>query len=1259
MHGRFARGWALGALATLMACGGGGGGGDDPSAKGGSDAAPMLEDVGRGGGDGQGGGAGQGGAGQGGGGEGGAGQGSGGAGQGGEGGGAGQGGAGGASVMPVEDCPATCARYAACDRLDRVGGDEGACLDLCEAISTQRQSAWFGCVSRNTCDSLGSCAVPSAPAPDCAAVCARATACGAELAGCADLCAAPDSAAAVEACGAALPAANCSAEDFGTCVLARVAPDCTARCEAQAPCAGGSVAACAQSCLAELAAGDPLSRARLAEEVDCYAARGTDDCQVVVACAQGAARFLDPPPRDDFCQRWSACGWDFDLECLSAYDALVGYGDHYGTLYCFENFLNGCVDLFTAYDTCLNGPQPDPRCAGFCQGVQACGVEFGEGAGCNAACLGDTGRLSPQVDCLAEGTCDALAQCVADNGPQVRCEARCGSQDTCGAAGAGPDCVAECVRTAGQARFDLLTACIVDAGDDCAAVAACRLPGPVACDLYCQRFTDCGYAVGPDCVSGCENVAYANPENTIPIIDCVAASPVCDDWEGTGPAVTACQEEPWRGQACSAFCRQGEVCAAGDLGGTNDCLTACGQGLIGEDAARLDFGRDCLAQAPIYPTCADIDACIPASLDVDCDALCTRAADCGVELIDCGANCAGDPLGRARAFEGERCLAEAAGCEQVARCLAPQAAPPPAAIDQNTFCELWNACGYDFQWEPCDFAYRDLAFTPGAQACMADRMRVGCFDPFGDYTLCIEAGGPSPCDAYCAAQVTCHPEGVDRGTCLNTCRSPQSADDAVRQAPVLACGPAFSCADFDACVAENGVEGQCHAFCDARGACGGVDDAAACFDACVADFPRVRASGWRTCVAAAGADCAAVAACTPPEPPPCRDACARSVACGFDSDLDRCANTCDDAAAADPIAGTLQVGCLLAAQACEGAANSVAACLSDPGAGSALCAAWCRLVDDCDPASARSLEACVLACALGLEPAEALALNAASACLLEQGPDATCRALRPCRVEPPAPDCDALCARAAACGVEAPDCPANCAAEPTALAGCLAESDRLNRRCGGVATCLGYEAPPAPPACSAYCGALSGCDAAQDRFLCERDCAAAEDPAVYLVRATCLNAAGCRAVADCSALDATPSPVCAAPCRTAQACDAFADQAECQSVCTGFIRSRAVPQDYIPRVNRCLADADAANACDAATARECFEQSQGDCASFCEEQITCNWWYVQGQEDLCLNDCESTLDGDPAFAELMLQCSRQWLAGVCNVDEFSICTQGF
>lgn len=1255
MTARLAIACATAALTLLSACGGGGG--DDPSGgKGGSDAAPMLDDLGRGGE--VGGGVGNGGRG----GE--AGQGGQGGdtdpgGRGGQGGGAGEGGAGGAQVTPVEDCPAACARYAACERLDRVGGDEGACLDLCDTVSAQRRASWFSCVSRNTCDSLGSCAVPSAPAPDCAAVCARAAACGAELDRCVDLCAAPDAAAAVQDCGAALPAANCAAEDFATCVLARVAPDCTARCEAQAPCAGGGVAACAQDCLAELAAGDPLARARLAEEVDCYAARGTADCAVVVACAQGSARFLDPPPRDDFCQRWSACGWDFDLECLGAYDALVDYGDHYATLYCFEGFLNGCADLFTAYDTCLAGPQPDPRCAGFCQGVQACGVEFGEGAGCNAACLGDTGRLSPQVDCLGERTCDALSTCVAENAPEARCAARCALQDTCGAAGAGPDCVADCALTSGQPRYDLLTTCILDAGDDCAALTACRLPGPVACDLYCQRLTDCGYAVGPDCTVGCENVAYANPEGTIPIIDCVAAAPVCDDWEGTGPAVTACQDEPWRGQPCSAFCRQGAVCAAGDVGGTNDCLTACGQGLIGEDAARLDFGRDCLSQGALYPTCDDIDACIPASLEVDCDALCTRAADCGVDLPDCAAACAGDALGRARAFEAERCIGNAAACGQVVECLAPEAAPPVEVVDLNTFCALWNGCGYDLQWEPCDWAYGDLSFTPGAQACMADAMRAQCFDPFGDYDRCLGAALPSPCDAYCAAQATCHPEAGERADCLIACRSPQSPDDALRQAPVLACGTAFSCPAFDACVAETGVEGQCHAFCDARGACGAVDDAAACFDACVADFPRVRATGWRTCVAEAGADCAAVSACTPAAPPPCRDACARSVACGYESDLDRCTGACDDAAAADPVAGTLQVGCLLAAQGCEGPQDSVSACLSDPGAGSALCAAWCRLVDDCDPASARPLEACVLACALGLEPAEALALNAASACLLAQGPDATCRALRPCRVEPPAPDCDALCARAAECGFEAPDCAATCAAEPTTLAGCLAESDRLNRRCGGVAACLGYEAPPAPPACAAYCDALAGCDAAQDRFLCERDCAAADDPALYLVRATCLNAAGCRAVADCNALDATPAPVCAAPCRTAQACGAYADQAECQAVCTGYIRSRVVPQDYIPRANQCLADAGAPNACAAEDARACFEQTRTDCVSFCDDQINCNWWYVQGQEDLCLADCQATQDQDPAFAALMFQCTRQWFVGQCDIDNFSACTQGF
>ena len=50
---------------------------------------------------------------------------------------------------------------------------------------------------------------------------------------------------------------------------------------------------------------------------------------------------------------------------------------------------------------------------------------------------------------------------------------------------------------------------------------------------------------------------------------------------GDAPAVSACQDEPWRGQLCSAFCRQGEACEAGDIGGA----VADGKFDLAEDGA--------------------------------------------------------------------------------------------------------------------------------------------------------------------------------------------------------------------------------------------------------------------------------------------------------------------------------------------------------------------------------------------------------------------------------------------------------------------------------------------------------------------------------------------------------------------------------------------------------------------------------------------------------------------------------------------------
>ena len=1263
MTSRFGIRWTWMVSAALWGCGGGGDDGRGGASGDTRDAEPTLADVGAGGhGTGQGGEAGGGGAGHGGG-PGGSGPGGGQAGHGGE---AGHGGSGGSQPPgpPVEDCAQACTRYGECDRLDRVGGDEAACLDLCASVPGGRQSTWFSCLSRSACGALGACAVPQAPPPGCLEVCESASACRVELPGCADLCADAAGEDAVAACGRHVTGGACDADAFTTCLVGRIAPACETRCSAQAPCAGGTPAACARQCLADVASADPLAQARLADELACYARSPEGACDAIAACAAGPARFAEPPTLDTFCRRWSACQWDFDSDCVEAYHGLIAYGDHLATLFCFDGYLDLCTDFYTAYDNCVAMVPPDPRCAGLCAGVEACGLALAGDASCEATCDGASepyghGRVAAQVECVAEGHCAELGDCLAAGSPEGQCEPFCRLADVCGLPQAGADCPAECAALVGRPREDVRRACVVGSGDDCAAAAECALPPPVNCDAYCQRYGDCGYEVLPSCVGDCEAAALANPASAVPLIDCIVASPTCDGWAGDTPSVSACYDEPWRGQACSAFCRQADACPSGGVEGSAECLARCGAGLAGEDALRLDLGRDCINGIEPYPTCEAIDACIPPTLDIDCAAFCDTAAGCGVELGDCERACAEDALGRVRAVRGSLCLADVDACEGVTACLVHNSAPvaPPT---REAFCDLWNGCGYDFDWGPCDWAYDDSeSYRPGAAACMVQRMRQGCGDPFTTFDECTYADGPTPCDDYCDAQSACHPDAGPRADCLDACLRPLSADEALRVAPVQACGTKFSCGAFDACVEHEGPAGQCSRFCDSLGACGLADDGAACAAECDAQFPRARDTAWRVCVDAAPADCEAVAACEPPAPPPCRDACARAFACGLEWDAAACTAGCEDAAVTERVSTTLHVGCVLGASGCIGATDSVEACYLDPAAGSALCLSWCRLVDDCDPDSARTLDACALECALGFTPAEGLRLGAASECLLAAGPDAPCGTLRDCRIEPPAPDCAALCGQSAECGFDAPDCPATCAAAPEILAGCLAESDRLNRRCGGIAACFGYVAPPAPPACVAYCGAVADCDGSPDRFLCERQCAADPEADVWPIRAACLAAAGCREAAACAALDDSLSPVCAAPCRTAQACGAFESQPACEAHCTGFIRSRAVSPDYIPQINQCLAEIGAPGACVAEPARACFQKAQGNCEAFCDDQIACQWWYFPGDEAFCRLDCEDRLQFDPDSQELAMDCTARFMSGQCDIDGFVNCTGGF
>jgi hypothetical protein len=1252
----------------VAACGGEGGeGGDGQGAAGGADAGPRLPLGGAGaaGGSGPVGGGGAGGDTGGGGGVGGMGGAA--PGGGGDGGTAGSGGTGGSGGEapppgPVEDCAAACERYATCDRLDRVGGDVDACLDRCEAVEDADRATWYACVGRSACGALGGCIVPRPPAPGCDALCARLDACGAALPGCAAACEDAEVGPALAACGASL-GAGCDADaldSFWGCAADAAVPACGERCDAQAPCVGGGESACLRACLTEVATGDALTRLRLDGEVACYAATPAGNCDAVVACAEQGGR-APLPGQADFCAAWSNCGWEFEYPCDEIWFQLDAPGGE-PYIACFWDTLSVCGDIYTAFDVCSNPPPvADNRCALFCGGLEVCDLESGSwpGRACEANCraaaadVNAAARLDAVLACTGEATCAALGDCLESASPEAACAAYCASRAACDPS--TPDaCAAECLAQFGRRAVVDMRACVAAAGERCEDVLSCRPPALPDCELYCRRYVDCGYFDDGTCVANCEEVAVVDAEYAIPIIDCVIAAPTCEDWASSGPTVALCGSEPWRGLECSALCRQGAACEAGAPGGEPACLVACGAGPDPTSALRLDQGRACLnALLDLYPTCEQIDGCLPPLAEVDCVALCADASRCGVDFAECETACAEDALGGLVSTRATLCLAGSEACADVERCLS-RASSPVVSPTLDMFCTAWNRCGYEDAYGPCDWGYADLggAGAPGV-ACLYSAMQAACADVWVQIDACNRAPVvDTRCTFYCEAAAACgHADAPN--ACLDDCRAFRAPDDAARFEPIAGCGAERACPAFNACLEARSPAGQCAAFCAARAACEAID-AAACETECEADFARIRATAWRDCVADAGPACDAIEACRPPEPPPCARACARLETCGLERDAEACIARCEDTAVSEFVEVTLAVGCVLSAPACDGP-DGVATCWLRPDEAAPACQAWCRLVDDCDPDAVRDLGACALACATGFEPEEALRFASARDCLTAAGGDATCRALRACLPGPAVPDCEASCGAVDACGIDLPSCAADCAAEPVALAGCVAEALRLRGGCGAVATCVGYEAPPAPPACRTLCAEIAACDPARDAFLCERTCAA--EPAAAPVQAACLAAAGCRGLEACVALDEALAPVCAAPCDDGVACGAFPDAAACNATCTGYLRSRAVPADYVPRVTDCLAALGAPDVCVAADALACFEPGGGDCGTYCDAQIGCGWYFPEDR-DFCLDDCAFSFENDPDYTARSIDCAEQFLAGFCDIEGFFTCADG-
>jgi hypothetical protein len=936
-----------------------------------------------------------------------------------------------AAIAPVESCQDACDRFAACERLGEVFGDEGACLAACERSARGGPpTAFFECLGVEACNLLHLCRLPAPPPLTCDEVCADATACEATLPfDCASTCA--GAAGPVGACGERLYAGRCDVDGFVRCVAGEVFSDCSFRCERATACGVEVPDDCLGACLAEGDAPDPLARLRGEQRNTCVRL-AAQDCARVHACLHPEDAPAPPvADRATFCRLWEACPSGRELPCDLGWQRVSPPEGPWGAAECVVARLeaDGCPDdLFRLIEDCFAaGPvHAGPGCLALCEARDLCGhADAGRQAcvdGCEARLAGGLDAAERQrlaFPCALSASCDGLDACLEAAAPATACADHCTALDACGLA---PEaCAAACEADFTHDRQAAWRACVAAAEGDCGAAAACAPTAPPLCEAQCARFEACNMvAPGPDCLLACDDDHFADADIAERRFACVLTAQTCFAGRGDVHTVDGCRLNPLvGGSECLAWCRAvSDACVPGGARGYEDCLVECGAGFVGGEAVGFAATRDCLAANVVTGECAPLVACVAEPPAPDCASWCGGLVACGLEDDGCAARCAADTLAVTRALQQAGCV-RAAGddCAAVEACVVTVAAPA-APVDPQAFCAAYEGCGLDEALrQPCAAALRFIeAQGPGAARCVFDEMRAAC--PRDPFLVLQRCGGGSPavdeagaCAALCEARAVCDAlDGQTGARCLADCARVFVSDDeaAARLRPLLACADARACGDLAACLARSGPGGVCEGHCAAVAACGLEAEPAACAARCVEAFAHERHVTWRSCVAGAGDDCEAVAACAPPAALPCDAYCERLGECQlFEGNPAACATTCDDAHFAAPAGVAERLVCVLAAPACHGDGHTVEACVllepPPPHPGSA-CVAWCRAVTECDPDAGRDLAACVTACADGFVGEEAAAFDAARACLGEQGSDAACDGLRACVPGAPAED---------------------------------------------------------------------------------------------------------------------------------------------------------------------------------------------------------------------------------------------------------------
>ncbi|MFN3198280.1 MAG: hypothetical protein ACE366_07650 [Bradymonadia bacterium] len=836
----------------------------------------------------------------------------------------------------------------------------------------------------------------------------------------------------------------------------------------------------------------------------------------------------------------------------------------------------------------------------------------------------DAGEVLPDAMMRIDGAIDVDAEPSDASPPDMMmasdafvpveidsCEEACGRFEDCERIardwGSLEACLTACERSSSSGAPEVWFECL--GAEACGTLRFCPLPEPPAltCAEVCEAAEGCGLAD--------------------PIGTCVAT---CEGWEADGQ---------------SAF-------------------SACGESLVGVCQEEAFWG------------------CLGESVYQECGTRCQAAVECGIEdRATCVPECiaqinAVDPLARLRGEQRNSCVRIAGdACGAVAECFeVPEPGDPPPVADCRAFCDVIGQCQPIFEdclLECGLILEEDPIFFEPILECTVSQVLVNGQCDFNALERCFEGGGggnggaAAQCPALCEAQSVCGllPEDVNLAQCNQQCVDTLrlGGDPALAQTEALACRFAQTCGALTGCLDGVSPEAICGEWCGALDGCGlppAAGNAEGCIEACVEGFAPQRQQQWRACVAEAGDDCDAMAACTPPEPPACDVYCDRRLECGFERDVESCALRCDDNHLVDAAFVVEQVACTGAAPVCEsalGSTFSVFECENEVGRGAAPemtpCYQYCRATTECDPEADRTLEACMRSCGRALPPEDALRLQSGE-CLANLPPTATCDVLRAC-VDPLEAEvsCGAYCEAAVGCGVADEGCAAACVEGVLpAEAACVAESVRLEQGCGAVAACTGFEGEQPSADCQALCQGQLACDPQLDVFLCERQCT--PDPAPLDVQLACIEVAGCRGIQACLALDEVIPEACVTACETAAPCPApWGADGDCQVDCAGLAGSPSSPPEFLQALPACVGAAVNNGVCDAGAVAACFDPVP-TCQEICGLVEECGI-FPPGfcQEILCPG-------GELDPADPVAQCAIETAElGICDINLFFECLE--